>query len=61
MTAADKSEHSHLINLWNCTEPMTPEQLQRMTELDALAPGCEECVSELPKGESVASERTKDS
>ena len=37
MSAKAKAEHAHLINLWNCTEPMTKEQLERLEQLDELA------------------------
>lgn len=37
MTPEERAEHAHLINLWNCSEPMTPEQLKRLEELDELA------------------------
>jgi len=37
MTPEEKAEHAHLINLWNCSEPMTPEQLERLEQLDELA------------------------
>lgn len=30
-----REEHEKLIHLWNCTEPMTPEQLARLAELDS--------------------------
>ena len=36
MSDDEKAEHTHLINLWNCTEPMTPAQLERMRELDEI-------------------------
>ena len=34
MTEAENVEYMNLINLWNCSEPMTPAQLERMRELD---------------------------
>jgi hypothetical protein len=37
LSAKAKAEHAHLINLWNCSEPMTPEQLERLEQLDELA------------------------
>ena len=37
MTPKEKAEHAHLINLWNCSELMTPEQLERLEQLDELA------------------------
>ena len=37
MSEADHTEYMNLINLWNCSEPMTPAQLERMRELDELA------------------------
>ena len=37
MTDTDRAEYLHLINLWNCTEPMTKEQTERLAELDAQA------------------------
>lgn len=37
MTDAEKSEHADLVNMWNCTEPMTAEQKERLMELDVLA------------------------
>jgi len=37
MTPEEKAEHAHLINLWNCSEPMTAEQVKRMEELDEKA------------------------
>lgn len=37
MTPEEKAEHAHLINLWNCSEPMTEEQVKRMEELDEKA------------------------
>ena len=37
MSDKEKAEHAHLINLWNCTEPMTPAQLERLEQLDELA------------------------
>jgi len=43
MTEAEHTEYMNLINLWNCSEPMTAAQLARMDEL-------EECVPGLPKG-----------
>jgi len=52
MTEAEHTEYMNLINLWNCSEPMTAAQLARMDEL-------EECVPGLPKGEAVASEGRK--
>lgn len=51
-----RDEHEKLINLWNCTEPMTPAQIARMEELDARIRGMR---VELPKGEAVASEGRK--
>ena len=44
MTESEHAEYMNLINLWNCSEPMTAAQLARMDEL-------EECVSGLPKGQ----------
>lgn len=38
MTESEHAEHMNLIDLWNCTEPMTPAQIARMEELDALSP-----------------------
>lgn len=37
MNDADLAEYADLINLWNCTEPMTPAQLARLAELEAMA------------------------
>ncbi len=37
MTEAERTEYMNLINLWNCSEPMTPAQLERMRELDEIA------------------------
>ncbi len=39
MTAAEKAELEHLTNLWNCSEPMTDEQIRRMEELTERANG----------------------
>jgi len=44
MTESENTEYMNLMNLWNCTEPMTAAQLDRMREL-------EECASGLPKGQ----------
>ncbi len=44
MSESEHAEYMNLINLWNCTEPMTAAQLDRMREL-------EECASGLPKGQ----------
>jgi len=46
MTEAEHTEYMNLINLWNCSEPMTAAQLTRMDEL-------EECVPGLPKGNAA--------
>ncbi len=46
MTEAERTEYMNLINLWNCSEPMTAAQLARMDEL-------EECVSGLPNGNAA--------
>ena len=56
MSASEHAELVHLINLWNCTEPMTPAQIERMEELDARIRGMR---VGLPKGEAVASEGRK--
>ncbi len=37
MTESERTEYINLINLWNCSEPMTPAQLERMRELDEIA------------------------
>jgi len=37
MTESEHTEYMNLINLWNCTEPMTKAQLERMSELELLA------------------------
>ena len=34
MSEAEHTEYLHLINLWNCTEPMTDAQIERMNELE---------------------------
>ncbi len=57
MTESEHAEYMNLINLWNCTEPMTPAQIERMEELDARLRGMR---VGLPKGEASASEGRKD-
>ena len=37
MTAVERKEYNHLINLWNCTEPMTDQMYARLLELDLKA------------------------
>jgi len=37
MTPEEKAEHAHLINLWNASEPLTPEQMARLEQLDDYA------------------------
>lgn len=37
MTKEEKAEYENLINLWNCSEPMTVNQVARYQKLDALA------------------------
>lgn len=43
MTEAEHTEYMNLMNLWNCSEPMTAAQIARMEELDARPrPICEQ-------------------
>ena len=57
MTESERAEYMNLINLWNCTEPMTPAQIARMEELDARIRGMR---VGLPKGDSPCTEGRKD-
>jgi len=57
MSASEHAELVHLMNIWNCTEPMTPAQIARMEELDARLRGMRVGP---PKGENVAPEGRRD-